>query len=351
MLGLCDCAGFDSGGSFFRRRTARLAVCAAARHWERDAGKDGPMKNKLVTLIGGGGFIGRYVVQELLRAGARVRIAQRDPRQAVFLKPQGGLGQIQFVAADITRPESIMRAASGSDAVVNLVGILAGDFHAVQADGAKTVAEASAQAGVGALVHISAIGADVDSASDYARSKGLGEQAVRTAFPGATIVRPSIVFGREDAFVNRFAGMAASVPIVPVLRAEAKFQPVHVVDVANAIVRALGDPEKFAGKTFELGGPDVITMGALVRWIARTIGRDVPVIDLPDPIGAAISFLPGGPISRDQWRMLQTDNVVAPSAESIAAFGIVPTPLATAAPAWLVRFRRNGRFAKIGQTA
>ncbi|WCM26269.1 complex I NDUFA9 subunit family protein [Sphingomonas sp. QA11] len=304
------------------------------------------MKNRLVTLIGGGGFLGRYVAQELLAAGARLRIAQRDPREALFLKPLGGLGQTQFVAVDVRKPDSIARAVRGADAVVNLVGVLKGNFQALHVDGARGVAEASAAAGVPALVHISAIGADFASSSAYGRSKGEGEAAVRAAFPAATILRPSIIFGREDRFVNRFAGMIASAPVVPVLRANTKFQPVYVADVAQAVVKALGD-ETAQGKTFELGGPDILSMGALIRWIAGAIGREPSIVEIPDAIGRLIAtggFLPGAPITLDQWRMLQTDNIVAAGAEGLTAFGMSPTPLDAVAPGWLVQYRSHGRF-------
>lgn len=305
------------------------------------------MKDKLVTLVGGGGFLGRYVAQSLLAMGARVRIAQRDVRGAEFLRPLGALGQTQFVAADVRKPESLARALQNSDGVVNLVGILKGDFKAFQADGARHVAEAAKAAGATALVHLSAIGADTQSASDYGRTKGEGETAVRAAFPGATILRPSIVFGREDQFVNRFAGLIVAAPAVPVLRAATRFQPIYVTDVANAVVASLADPARFGGKTFELGGPDVISMGELVRWIAKAIGRNPAIIDLPDAVGSMIAsfgFMPGAPITRDQWRMLQSDNIVSAAAESIAAFGIQPTPLVSVAPSWLVQYRRQGRF-------
>lgn len=305
------------------------------------------MKDKLVTLIGGGGFLGRYVAQHLLKMGARVRIAQRDVRSAEFLRPSGGLGQTQFVAVDIRKPESLARALQGSDGVVNLVGILKGDFKAIQSDGARNVAEAAKAAGAAALVHVSAIGADPASSSSYGRTKGEGEAAVRAAFPNATILRPSIVFGREDQFVNRFAGLIVSSPAVPVLRAGTRFQPIYVADVASAVVASLADPARFGGKTFDLGGPDIITMGELVRWIAQSIGRRPAIIDLPDALGSMIAsfgFLPGAPITRDQWRMLQSDNVVGPSTQGIAAFGITPTPLASVAPSWLVQYRRHGRF-------
>ena len=304
------------------------------------------MKNGLVTLIGGGGFLGRYVAQELLAAGARLRIAQRDPREALFLKPLGGLGQTQFVAVDVRKPDSIARAVQGADAVVNLVGVLKGNFQAVHVDGARSVAEAAAAAGMATLVHISAIGADSESPSGYGRSKGEGEAAVRAAFPGATILRPSLMFGREDQFVNRFAGMIARMPVVPVLRAGVKFQPVYVCDVAQSVVKALGD-ENSRGRTFELGGPDVLSMGDLIRWIASAIGREPSIVEVPDLLGGLIAmggFLPGAPITRDQWQMLRHDNVVAAGAEGLAAFGVSPTPLDAVAPGWLVQYRRHGRF-------
>ncbi|MES2986695.1 MAG: complex I NDUFA9 subunit family protein [Pseudomonadota bacterium] len=305
------------------------------------------MKDMLVTLIGGGGFLGRYVAQELFAAGARVRVVQPRPRDAWFIKTLGGLGQTQFAAADIRKPETLARALQGSDAVVNLVGVLAGDFEGVHVDGARNVAEAAAAAGATTLIHVSAIGADPNSAADYGRTKGEGEIAVRKAFPDATIFRPSILFGREDAFVNRFAGMIANTPVaVPVLRAEAKFQPAYVADVAQAIAQAIMDPAAHAGQTYSLGGPDVISMIDLFKWIAGTIQRDVPFVALPDAIGGVIPFLPFAPITRDQWRMLGTDNVVPAGEQGFAAFGIVPTPLATVAPAWMVRFRKAGRFGK-----
>ena len=301
------------------------------------------MKDRLVTLIGGGGFIGRYVAQELLAAGARLRIAQRDPREALFLKPLGGLGQIQFVAADVRKPETIARAVAGVDAVVNLAGSFS-DLDGVVAGGARAVAEAAASAGASSLVHISAIGADPESPAAYGRAKAAGEAAVRAAFPAATILRPATVFGREDAFVNRFAAMIARMPVVPVLRSGARFQPVYAADVARAVTAALGDPA--VGQTLELGGPDVLTMGALIRWIAGAIGRDPAILELPDVVGGLIAmggFLPGAPITRDQWRMLQRDAVVT-GVDGLATLGITPTPMDAVAPGWLVRYRRHGRF-------
>ncbi|TGX53192.1 complex I NDUFA9 subunit family protein [Sphingomonas gei] len=312
------------------------------------------MKDRLVTLIGGGGFLGRYVAQELYRTGARVRIAQKRPRDAWFLKPLGGLGQTQFVAADVSRPDTIARAIEGSDLVVNLAGTFGSAMQKVHVDGARNIAEAARRSGVDALVHLSAIGADLDSPAAYGRSKAQGERAVREAYPNATILRPAVVFGREDAFVNRFAAIIAVAPVVPVLRAGARFQPVYVGDVAAAVAKALADPEHHGGQTYELGGPDVLTMAALYRWIAGAIGRDARFVELPDALGGLIAMfgaLPGAPITSDQWRMLQRDNVVAAGAEGLAQLGITPTPLATVAPSWLVRFRRHGRFGQLGAAA
>lgn len=311
------------------------------------------MKDRLVTLIGGGGFLGRYVAQELLAAGARVRVVERKPRDAWFLKTQGNLGQTQLVVGDVTKPQTLGRALQGSDAVVNFVGILAGDFDKVHVEGARNVAEAAAAAGATALVHISALGADAASPSAYGRSKAAGEQAVRAAFPGATILRPSIVFGREDAFVNRFAGMIADAPfgVVPVVRGEIRFQPVFVVDVAQAVTAALADPAAHGGNTYALGGPDVLSMTGLLRWIAGAIGRTPCLVELPDSLGGLIAALPGTPITRDQFAMLQVDNVVPAGAEGLAALGVAPTPLATVAPSWLVRFRQAGRFSRFRATA
>ena len=303
------------------------------------------MKDKLVTLFGGGGFVGRYVTQALLGAGARVRVAQRDPRGAWFLKTQGGLGQTQVVAADVTRRDSVAQAVAGADAVVNLVGVLSGNFQLYHVAGARVVAEAAAHAGVETLVHVSAIGADPASPSAYGRSKAEGEAAVRAAFPCAAIVRPSVVFGREDQFINRFAAMIAKAPVVPVLRAPVKFQPVFAGDVAQGIARILQGTA--AANLYEFGGPDVITMGELIRWIAGEIGRTPAIVELPDLAGGLISragFLPGAPITRDQWLMLGRDNVVAEGMPGLVSLGIDPTPLASVAPAYLVRFRKQGRF-------
>jgi uncharacterized protein YbjT (DUF2867 family) len=307
-----------------------------------------PMTNQLITVFGGSGFLGRYVVQALLKSGARVRIAARDPRGALYLKTQGGLGQTQFVAADIRKADTVARALAGSHGVVNLVGSFA-QMDAIQHVGAKNIAEAAAAAGVSSLVHISAIGADAKSPAAYGQSKAAGEAAVRAAFPTATILRPSIVFGREDQFVNRFAGLIRMLPIVPIIKGDAKFQPVYVGDVAKAVAAALVDPQAHGGKTYELGGPEVISMGSLNRWIAKATGRKRAFLDLPDfvarTMAAATGWLPGAPMTKDQWLMLQSDNVVAADAKGLGAFGIVPTPLESVAEGWLVQYQRHGRFA------
>ena len=305
--------------------------------------------DRLVTLFGGGGFIGRYVAQQLYKAGVRVRIAQRDPRQAYFLKPLGALGQTQFVRADITDQRQVAAAVAGSDAVINLVGILKGNFQAVHVDGARNVATAAAAAGAGALVHVSAIGADPESPSAYGRSKGEGEAAVRAAFPQATIIRPSVVFGQEDHFVNRFAAMARALPVLPVIRGAAKLQPVWVGDLGRAIAAAALDPDTHAGKTYELGGPEVIEMGTLNEWICKATGYDRSIVRIPDAVGGAMArltgWLPGAPITWDQWLMLQRDNVAADPKGGFKAFGFAPTPLAAVTEGWLTSYRRHGRFA------
>ena len=311
------------------------------------------MKDKVVTLIGGGGFLGRYIAQELLAAGARIRIAERDPRSAWFIKPLGGLGDTQLVGCDVTKPETVARVVAGSDAVVYLVGTWGPNFRGIQEDGLHDAAQAAKAAGATSFVDLSAIGADAESDSKYYASKGAGEAAARAAFPDTVILRPSVVFGPEDKFTNRFAAMIAAgsdipvLPMVPVLKPEARFQPVHVVDVAKAVARVLGDPDAHVGKTYELAGPEVIGMADLIRWIAVTIGRSPAVVEVPDIIGNALSmlgFLPGAPIKRDQWKMLQADNVATRTLPGLSALGITPTPLEAVAPAWLVQYHKAGRF-------
>lgn len=306
------------------------------------------MRDRLVTVFGGSGFIGRYAAHALMRTGARVRFAERDPRRAFFLKQLSNLGQSQFVAADITRPDTVARAVEGAHSVVNLVGSFT-QMQRVHVDGARTIAAAAAGAGAEALVQISAIGADPTGQSSYAQTKGAGEDAVRAAFPAATILRPSVVFGREDQFLNRFAQLMSRAPMVPVLRPETRFQPVFVGNVADAIRVAATAPEDHAGRTYELGGPDTPTMRQLLAYIAAEINRRPRFVELPDIAGGLIAsagFLPFAPITRDQWLMLQRDNVVAPGALGLAELGVEATPMTAVAADWLVRYRRQGRFAR-----
>ncbi|MEZ5710342.1 MAG: complex I NDUFA9 subunit family protein [Blastomonas sp.] len=308
------------------------------------------MQGRLITLFGGGGFIGRYVAQHLLAAGARVRVAQRNIQNAQHIKPLGNLGQVQFMAADIRKPDSVARAVQGADGVVNLVGLLKGDFQAFHVEGAANIARAAAAAGCAALVQISSIGADPGAPSRYGRSKGDGEVAVLREFPGATILRPSIVFAREDQFVNRFAGLIALSPVIPVLGGKARFQPVFAGDVAAAVAACIADPEAHAAKTYELGGPDIISMAELNAMIARETGRNTVFVDVPDMVSgvlaSATGWLPGAPITRDQWLMLQKDNVVGEGMAGLADLGIAATPMAAVVPDYLVRYRKHGRFTK-----
>ena len=301
------------------------------------------MQGKLITVFGGGGFLGRYVAQTLLGQGARLRIAGRNANSANHIKPLGNLGQVQLMAADIRKPASVQRALMDADAVVNLVGSFA-DMDAVQNIGAGIVAQAAADAGVGALVHISAIGADAHSDAQYGQSKAGGEAAVHAAFPAAVILRPSIVFGREDQFINRFAGLIRMLPVVPVIGAATKFQPVFAGDVAKAVAAALLHQD---GRVLELGGPEIFSMMELNRWIAKAIGRDPLFVEVPDiaakMLAKGTGWMPGAPITDDQFKMLGRDNVVT-GTDGLAAYGIVPTPLDVIADDWLNIYRKHGRF-------
>ena len=305
-----------------------------------------PSTPPLITVFGGGGFIGRYVCELLLKSGARLRVAERDPRRAWFLQPLGSVGQVSAIAADLARPASIERAVEGANAVINLVGIFKGDLQAIHVEGARLAAKAATATGAASFVHVSAIGADPAGASDYGRTKGLGEEAVRAAFPTATIIRPSVVFGAEDQFTNRFASMAR-LPLLPVIAPNTRFQPVFVRDLAQAIAAATLDPARHGGKTYELAGPDAMTMRDLNAEIADLADQSPELVDVPDFVAGAMArlgFLPGAPLSRDQWLMLQQDNVPSGDLPGFAAFGIVPTPMSAAAPEWLGRFRKGGRF-------
>ena len=301
----------------------------------------------LITVFGGGGFIGRYVCEYLLRSGVRVRVAQRHPRKAFFLQPLGQVGQIDFVAADVSKPSSVEVAASGADAVVNLVAVMGRGMTAINVEGASNIAKASAAAGAKGLVQVSAIGADPNARSDYGQSKGRGEAAVRAAFPSATIVRPSLVFGPEDQLTNRFAQLLALLPFYPVIAPNTKFQPVYVRDLGQAIAKAALEPDKYAGKTYEIGGPDVLTMRDLTAEIGRLAGHRKELIDMPSFASSALArlgFLPGAPLTWDQWLMLQQDNVAAKKSKGLGEFGIAPTPLSAVGGEWLGRFREGGRF-------
>lgn len=298
-----------------------------------------------VTIFGGTGFVGRYVCEVLLKAGVRLRVACRDPRDAYFLQPLAGVGQSAAVRADVGSEASIAHAVDGADAVINLIGAFR-DMDALHVGAAGSIARAAAATGATALVHVSAIGADSNSESDYGRTKGEGEAAVRAAFPAATIIRPSIVFGAEDDFTNRFAALAR-LPLLPVLAPATRFQPVYVRDLAQAVAAAALDPAAHAGKTYEIGGPEVLSMLELNRLIARLAGHSPDVVALPKVAGTVISslgFLPGAPLTKDQWKMLQRDNVAAPGAPGLDAFGISPTPLAAVADEWLARYRGGSRF-------
>ncbi len=303
----------------------------------------------VVTVFGGSGFIGRYVVWRLARMGKTVRVAVRDTEAALFLKPSGAIGQIVPLHASITDDAGVKRAVAGADWVVNLVGILAetrgASFQAIHTDGASRVARASAAAGVKRLVQISALGADAHSDSRYSASKALGEQAVRAAFPGATVLRPSIVFGPEDNFFNRFAGMTRMLPFMPVIQGATRMQPVYVRDVAAAVIAAL-TLDTAIGKTFELGGPRVFLFVDLLAYILKVTGRDLPLINMPVGLtwlqAMLLERLPGKLLTRDQLRTLAHDNVVDSHALSLSDLGVSPTRVEQIVPEYLRRYRPGG---------
>jgi NADH dehydrogenase len=310
------------------------------------------MARGLVTVFGGSGFIGRYVVRNLARAGWQVRVAVRRPDEALFLKTAGDVGQVTPFAANIRDDASVRAAVAGADAVINLVGILyeggRQKFAAVQAEGAARVAAAARAAGARRLIQISAIGADSQSDSLYARSKALGEQGVINAFPGATILRPSIVFGPEDDFFNRFAKMAMISPALPLIGGgHTKFQPVYVGDVAAAVLRVLEDPAT-AGKIYELGGPRVYSFRDLLKLMLSEIGRCRLLIPAPFALAtlkaSVLQLLPVPPLTVDQVRLLKHDNVVSPQALTLQDLGIAATPVETVLPSYLDRYRPRGHY-------
>jgi NADH dehydrogenase len=307
-----------------------------------------------VTVIGGSGFIGRYVIRHLAELGCQIRVAVRHPDRALFLKTCGEVGQVTPVAVNIRDQASVEAAVAGADAVINLVGILyqsgAQKFVAIQAEGAGRVAKAAQVAGATHFIHLSAIGADGTSKAGYASSKAAGERAVLAAFPTATILRPSIVFGPEDDFFNRFAAMAMISPVLPLIGGgRTRFQPIYVGDVARAVIKALQLPEA-AGQIYELGGPGVYTFRALLELLLRQINRRRCLVTLPFALaslqGAVLQHLPSPPLTMDQVRLLHRDNVVDPRAKTIADLDIVPTALDSVLPGYLDRYRPRDRFAR-----
>ncbi|KAA5804055.1 complex I NDUFA9 subunit family protein [Alkalicaulis satelles] len=319
------------------------------------------LRDEMITVFGASGFIGRYVVRRLAKAGYRVRAATRRPHLAHELKPMGVVGQVQLVQANLRDPASVARAVDGAHGVVNLVGILAEGgrqtFQSLQAEGAGLVARAAREAGVERFVHISAIGADAHSKSRYARTKALGEQAVLEAMPGAVILRPSIVFGPEDGFFNRFADMARFAPALPLIGGGAtQFQPVYCDDVALCALKAL-EGEAHRGRVYELGGPKTYTFRELMAFILNTIERPRLLIPVPFPIasmmGLAGEIMGALPfvepfLTRDQVTLLKSDNVAgAGGADTgrISDFGVSPESIEAVTPAYLARYRKGGQFA------
>lgn len=312
----------------------------------------------LVTVFGGSGFVGSQLVRALARRSWRVRVAVRRPDRAWKLQTSGTVGQIQAVRCDANNPDDVASALEGADAAINLIGILyesgRRSFHALHVEASRNIAEAVAAANINRLVQISAIGADPESESDYALSKAAAEMAVREVKPDAVVIRPSIVFGAGDDFLNRFAQMAQVSPFLPLIGGgKTRFQPVYVGDVAEAIARATVLPEA-AGRTFELGGPAVMTFEDVLKLILRETYRSNGLIPLPffaaRAIGsmAQLTAMVGIPpvLTRDQVVLLEKDNVVADGAEGLAELGIQPTGIEAIAPSYLWRYRRGGQFAE-----
>jgi uncharacterized protein YbjT (DUF2867 family) len=308
------------------------------------------MNTNLVTVFGGSGFLGRHTVRALARAGWRIKVATRHPARGFFLRPLGTVGQIDFVKCDVSDAESVAHAVMGAAAVINLTGILfqkGQTFEDVQAEGAANIAAAAAATGASALVHVSAIGADLDGESEYAVTKGEGERYVHEAFPNAVILRPSIIFGPEDGFFNKFAGMARFTPALPLVGGgHTRFQPVFVGDVAQAILAALARQD---GRTYELGGPATYTFKELLQLILRETGRRRVLVPLPFALAslkaAFLQLLPNPILTMDQVRLLRRDNVVSPTAAGLADLGITPTSVEAVIPSYLWRYRAKGEYA------
>ncbi|MDW4498181.1 complex I NDUFA9 subunit family protein [Sulfitobacter sp. D35] len=321
--------------------------------------------SRLVTIYGGSGFIGRYIARRMAKAGWRVRVACRRPNEAIFVRPYGVVGQVEPVFCNIRDDASVAQVMQGAEAVVNCVGILAESgknrFDAVQAEGAARIARIAAENGVSRLVQISAIGADEDASSDYARTKALGEAGVREHFPQAVILRPSIVFGPEDEFFNRFAGMTRFSPVLPLVGAATRFQPVYVDDVAKAAEKAVRE-EAPAG-VYELGGPDVASFRALMHQMLEVIHRRRLVMNTPNWIArimasvldfmqwATAGLFSNGILTRDQVKNLAHDNLVATDARGFEDLGIEPVSMGAVLPDYLWRFRPSGQYDAIKDSA
>jgi uncharacterized protein YbjT (DUF2867 family) len=306
-------------------------------------------ERRIAAVFGGSGFLGRYVVQRLAAEGYTVRIAVRDVESTKFLRPMGDVGQVVPLYAPVHEEALVARAIEGADIVVNLIGILAehrrGDFQRVHAEGAGRIARLAGSSNARHLVHVSAIGADANSPSLYASSKAAGEAAVRAAFARAVILRPSIIFGAEDAFFNRFAAMAAISPVIPLVGAATKFQPVYVGDVADAVLASLS--QQAEGKLFELGGAEVKTFRQLIEMMLKIIERKRMILDLPLGLANLQAFflerLPGKLLTTDQIKQLQTDNIVSLGALGLASLGITPSRMNLILPAYLARYRPSGK--------
>lgn len=302
------------------------------------------LRDGLVVLFGGSGFVGNYVAQALLRRGARLRIASRHPERAFNLRPLANLGQLQFARCDVRDPHSIRAACAGAGAVVNLVGAFSGNLPQIMGEAPGIMGQAARENGAGALVHVSAVGADPDSPAGYARAKAAGESAVLAAFPQASVLRPTVVFGEDDNFVNLFAGLIRRLPVLPVFGPDAPLQLTYAVDVAEAVAAALDNPARHGGTVFELGGPETLTMLELHQQIAASQGRRRSFVPVPDPMSALFASLPGSPMNRDQWALLQAGNTVSGEHPGFAELGITPRPLSLYLDRWMTRYRKHGRF-------
>jgi uncharacterized protein YbjT (DUF2867 family) len=317
---------------------------------------------KLVTIFGGSGFLGRHIVRALAKRGYRIRVAVRRPDLAGHLQPLGNVGQISFVQANLRYRKSVDAAVQGADHVINCVGILfqsgRNTFDSVQDFGARAIAEAARAVGA-PLTHISAIGADAKSASDYGQTKGRAEDAIRSILPDAVIMRPSIVFGPEDGFFNKFAEMARLMPVLPLIGGgKTLFQPVYVGDVAEAVAKSV-DGTLAPGKTYELGGPEVLSFRQCLEMMLETIDRTRPLVPLPfaiaSLIGSVASLVPfiEPPLTSDQVTLLRSDNIVSADAiaqnRTLTGMGIAPTLLSAILPAYLIHYRPHGQFSRSGK--